>query len=114
MTFNSRQAERTVSDAPIDQTGEIARVEVPGDRLVSINIEATGDASYAVDVAAGTPGDVGTPDSWFEGEVEYLQSEVSDPRDIRDAFRLGDRHLRVRVTDSAAGGATATVTIQGA
>ncbi|MDS0258568.1 hypothetical protein NDI56_03975 [Haloarcula sp. S1CR25-12] len=111
MKLNLRQDEHTVTDAPIDETGEIARVEVPGDRLVSINIEASADASYAVDVAAGkSPG----TDDWFEGEVVYDQADVDDAQDIRDAFILGDRYLRIRVTDAAGAGETADVTIQGA
>ena len=39
-TLDRRQAERKVSDAAIDSTGEIIRAEVPGDRHVSLNIVA--------------------------------------------------------------------------
>jgi len=84
---------------------------VPSDHVISVNIEATADASYALDVAAAA--DPGSGD-WFEGEVVYDQADVADAQDIRDAFVLGDRFLRVRVTTAAANGETATVTIQGA
>lgn len=110
--LNNQQDEHTTTGVPIDEQGEIARAHIPGDRVTSINIQADGDASYAVDVAAGQESDERTPAEWFQGEVEYLQSEVDDPQDIRDAFVLGDRHLRVRVVDPAAAGSTATVTIQ--
>jgi len=110
--LDSRQDELVATGEAIDTADAvIARAEVPGDRLVSLNIEATADASYAVDVAA-----VEDPDAadWFEGEVTYDQADEADPQDIRDTFILGDRWIRVRVTTGAAGGETADVTLQGA
>lgn len=107
--LDKQQDEEIVSDADISQTGVIAVVEVPGDRLVSINIEATADASYALDVAAlKRPSEA----DWIEDEVVYDQADEADPQDIRDVFELGDRKLRVRVTDPAAADQTADVTIQ--
>jgi len=110
--LDNRQDEKIVTDAPIDETGELIRAQVPGDRHVSLNILANGDADYAVDVAAAPEGQAQTPDTWFEAEEEYLASEVDDPQDIRDGFILGDRFIRVRVTSAAAGGSTADVTLQ--
>jgi exosome complex RNA-binding protein Csl4 len=109
--FNLRQNHHVESDADISSTGEIVRAEVPSDHVVSVNIEATADASYAIDVAAvDDPG----ADDWFEGEVTYDQADESDPQDIRDTFVLGDRWMRIRVTTAAGAGETATVTLQGA
>lgn len=111
-TLDNPQDHDIVPNADISTADEvIAQAEIPSDRLVSINIEATADASYAIDVAA--PYDLdGAADPWILDEVVYDQAEEPDPQDIRDVFRLGDRHLRVRVTDPAANGETAGVTIQ--
>jgi hypothetical protein len=110
--LDDRQDHYLVPDADISTADEvIAQAEIPSDRLVSINIEATSDASYAIDVAA--PYDLnGATDPWILDEAVYDQADEDDPQDIRDVFRLGDRHLRVRVTDPAANGETADVTIQ--
>lgn len=103
-----RIQDATIEEAQdISAAGVIAEAHIKGDALVSLNIEATAAASYAVDVSAtGDDGD------WFEAEEEYDQAEVEDATDIRDSFRFGHRHLRVRVTDPAADGETADVTIQ--
>lgn len=108
-TLQRRQGELEAPNEDISETRVLAAAEIPGDRLVSINIEATADASYAIDVSAEPEPDA---DGWFEGEVVYDQADEPDPQDIRDVFELGDRTLRVRVTDPAAAGETADVTIQ--
>jgi len=110
--LDDRQDHYLVPDADISTADEvIAQAEIPSDRLVSINIEATADASYAVDVAAPYDLEAAT-DPWFADEVVYDQADEADPQDIRDVFELGDRHMRIRVIDPAAAGETADVTIQ--
>ena len=101
-----------IQDATIEEgqdisaEGVIAEADLKGDVLVSLNIEGTAAASYALDVSAtGEDGD------WFKGEETYDQANLDDATDIRDSFRFGHRHLRVRVTDPAAAGETADVTI---
>lgn len=110
--LDDRQDHHLVSDADISTADEvIAQAEIPSERLVSINIEATADASYAIDVAA--PYDLtAATDPWFPDEIVYDKADKDDPQDIRDVFYLGDRHLRVRVTDPAGAGETADVTLQ--
>lgn len=100
-----RQDESIHQDLDISSTGPLITHRADGDVLISLNIEATAAASYAVDV--GPDGD-----TWFEAEATYDQADVDDATDIRDAFELGDRHLRLRVTDAAADGETATITLQ--
>lgn len=108
--LDNRQDAEIVPNADISTADEvIAQAEIPGDRLVSINIESTADASYAIDVAASY---VSETANWFEDEVTYDKADEDDPQDIRDVFELGDRHMRIRVTDAAADGETADVTIQ--
>jgi hypothetical protein len=91
----------------------LAEVYTPGDPIVSLNIEATADASYALDVAPEVD-DSNPPenDDYFEGEETYDQADEPDPQDVRDTFIAGDGWLRIRVTDAAAAGETADVTIQ--
>lgn len=112
MTLNPPQDTLIEPDQPIDTADEvIAKAEIPGDQVVSLNIEATAAASYAIDVAAVT--NPGSGD-WFKNEVAYDAADEPDPQDIRDVFELGDRWLRLRVTDPASNGETADVTFQGA
>lgn len=85
---------------PIDATGEIFEANVEIAKLVSINIDGTETADYALDVS---------PDgsTWFTAEATYSGS------DIRDSFELTDRHVRIRVTTAASAGSTADIDIQG-
>jgi len=100
------QDETIEEEQDISAEGVIAETQIKGDVLVSLNIVGTAAASYAVDVSAsGEDGD------WFEGEKTYNQADLNDATDIRDAFQFGHRHLRVRVTEPAAAGNTADVTI---
>jgi len=100
------QRETIEEEQDISAEGVIAEAHIKGDVLVSLNIEGTAAASYAVDVSAsGEDGD------WFQDDRTYNQADVDDATDIRDDFRFGHRHLRVRVTEPAAAGNTADVTI---
>lgn len=111
-TLRQQQGSYTETDASIDTVGEvIAQAEIPGDRLVSLNIEAGADASYALDVS-GKREPTDADADWFLDETTFDKADVDDPQDIRDGFRMGDRHIRVRVTEAAAQGETADVTIQ--
>jgi hypothetical protein len=102
-----KQSTTRETDVDISSTGEKIRAKTTGDARVSLNIEATADASYALDVSpTGDNGD------WFEDEETYDQSEVDDPQDIRDAFIAGDAYIRVRVTSAGGNGETADFTIQ--
>lgn len=104
--MSQRQDETIEEGQDISAAGVIAEAHIKGDVLVTLNIEATAAASYALDVSAtGEDGD------WFEEEETYDQADVDDATDIRDDFRFGHRHLRVRVTEPAADGETADVTI---
>jgi len=103
MVRKQSSIERT--DQDISTTGVIAETTTTGDPIVSLNIEATAAASYAIDVSADG-------ETWFEGEVVYDQADVDDATDIRDTFQVGDARMRVRVTTAASSGETATVTIQ--
>jgi len=107
--LNLEQETHYKPNADISTTGVLTTVTVPRDRLVSVNIEATADVSYALDVAAPQQPE---SDDWFENEVTYNKADEVDPQDIRDTFILGDRYLRVRCTDPAANGDTADITIQ--
>jgi hypothetical protein len=89
----------TRTTVSIENTGTIVEQAVLGDALVSINIEGDATADYALDVSHDG-------DTWIENEETYSGT------DIRDAFRFGDRHLRIRVTSAAGGGDEATITIQ--
>lgn len=105
----ARRQEETIVEAQDISTADAVLVEehIKGDVLVSLNIEATESASYALDVSAtGDDGD------WFEEEEVYDQSELEDATDIRDSLQFGHRYLRLRVTDPAADGETADVTVQ--
>lgn len=96
----TRREEKDISTPSV-----LAQVQTTRRPLVSINIEATGVASYAVDVSHDG-------EDWFEAEVVYDQDEIADPTDIRDTFEIADAYLRVRVTEPASNGETADVTIQ--
>ncbi|NLV11883.1 hypothetical protein [Haloarcula argentinensis] len=102
-----KQSTTRESDADISTTGVVLTAETPGDALVSLNIDATADASYALDVSP-----TGDASDWFDGEETYNQADVDDPQDIRDTFIAGDAYVRIRVTDAAAAGETADITIQ--
>ena len=88
-------------DVPIDEIGEVFETSVEIAKLISINIEGTEEAAYALDVS---------PDgeTWFADEVEYELGQ-----DIRDVFEMTDRHVRIRVTTAASADETADITIQG-
>ncbi|EMA19012.1 hypothetical protein [Haloarcula argentinensis] len=102
-----KQSKTRASGADISTTGVVLRAETPGDALVSLNIDATADASYALDVSP-----TGDPQDWFEAEETYAAADVDDLQDIRDTFVAGDAYIRVRVTSAAAAGETADITIQ--
>jgi len=93
------QDETVRESQPIDTTGVILKEEVRGDKLVSINIEATAVTDFAIDVKA-------EGSEWFEGAATYSGSSIAD------TFRLGDRYVRVRVATAAATDETADVTLQ--
>lgn len=97
----TRQQVATVgTDVPIDSTGEKMRRAVPGDTLVALNIEATEETSYALDISADG-------ETWFTDERTYnLTASVSD------RFRVAAAYIRVRVTTTASAGETADITIQ--
>lgn len=101
-TFDKRQNVERVTGVDLSQTGEVVVIQVIGDVHVSLDIEGTADAEYAVDVS---------PDAtnWTEGLYAY-----GPGTSIRDDFSVPDKYLRVRVTTAAADGDTADVTLQGA
>ncbi|MFA1612061.1 hypothetical protein [Halobellus rubicundus] len=114
-TMVQKQSTTDRTDQPIDTDGEIiAKAYTPGNPIVSLNIEATADASYALDVAPEVDDSNPPTDesAWFDAEETYDQADEPDPQDIRDTFIAGDGWLRIRVTDPAADGETADVTIQ--
>jgi len=84
----------------ISSTGEIFRATIEDSRLISINIEGDATADYALDVSPDN-------DTYFDAEETYSGT------DIRDAFEITDRYLKIRVTSAAGGSDTADVTIQG-
>ena len=90
----------------IDATGEIFQSSVEIAKLISVNIQATANADYALDVSPDG-------DTWFDAEVEYVAADEPDPQDIRDVFELTDRYVRLRVTAAATADATADVVVQG-
>ncbi|WP_042662556.1 hypothetical protein [Haloferax sp. ATB1] len=101
------------TDKPIETADAVLlAMKTPGDALVSLNIEATADASYALDVHHNNDTSSPPTDGWFEDEAVYDKADVDDPQDIRDTFYAADAWLRVRVTTPAAAGETADVTIQ--
>ena len=89
----------TRTTVSIASTGTVFEQAVLGDALVSVNIEGDATADYALDVSPDG-------DNWIENEETYSGT------DIRDTFRFGDRHLRIRVTSAAGAGDEATITIQ--
>jgi len=93
------------TDIPIDSTGEVYETTVKLSKLVSVNIDATAEADYALDVSPD--GDI-----YFNAEAEYLSSNM-DTTDVRDTFEVTDRYLRLRVTGAASADATATIAVQG-
>ena len=93
------------TNVPIDSTGEIFETTVKLSKLVSVNIDATAEADYALDVSPDG-------DTYFNAEAEYLSSNM-DTTDVRDTFDVTDRYLRLRVTSAAGAGETATVVVQG-
>jgi hypothetical protein len=93
------------TDVPIDSTGEVYETTVKLSKLVSVNIDATAEADYALDVSPNK-------DIYFNAEAEYLSSTM-DTTDVRDTFDVTDRYLRIRVTSAATAGATATIAVQG-
>lgn len=95
-----RQDETVRTDEPIDTTGVIVEAEIPGDALVSLNVEGTVATDYQLDVSADG-------ETWFEAEATYTGTDS-----VSDVFELGDRYLRLRVTSAAATGETADVTVQ--
>ncbi|ELZ84400.1 hypothetical protein C453_12676 [Haloferax elongans ATCC BAA-1513] len=108
-----KQSTARRTDEPIETADAVLlATNTPGDALVSLNIEATADASYAVDVHHDVGSRTTPTTGWFEDEIVYDQADVDDPQDIRDTFYVGDAWLRVRVTDPAGAGETADVTIQ--
>ena len=105
-----KQSTERATDVAIDTVDAVLlEVATPGDPLVSLNIEATAEASYAVDVTH-VEDDPAQAD-WFEGEETYDAANL-DTTDLRDGFQVGDARMRVRVTSAAANGETADVTIQ--
>jgi len=84
----------------ISSTGEIFRETIQDSRLVSINIKGDATADYALDVSPDN-------DTYFDAEETYSGT------DIRDAFELTDRYLKIRVTSAAGANDTADVTVQG-
>ena len=112
MVQKQSTTERT--DQPIDTDNEtIIEVHTPGNPIVSLNIEATAAASYALDVAPGADQTDPPADAdYFDAEETYDQAEMADATDIRDTFVAGDGWLRIRVTEPAAADETADVTIQ--
>ena len=84
----------------ISESGVVGVVPVPRRPLVSVNIDATATASYAVDVGPDR-------ETWFENETTYDDTDT-----VRDMFEVGDAFIRIRVTDNAAAGETADIIIQ--
>lgn len=102
------QSSREKADIDISSTGTIFKISTPGKALISLNITATAEADYALDVGyASTDGSK----VWFEAEETYKASNI-DTTDIRDSFVAGDGQLRIRVTSPAASGETADLVIQ--
>jgi len=91
---------REFEDVAIDSTGEIVETSIRESLTVSVNIVGDSTADYALDVSADG-------DTWFENEETYSGA------DIRDTFDITDRHMRIRVTNTASNGDTADITIQG-
>jgi len=90
----------TFSDVAIDSKDVIASTSINDSLTVSLNIVGDNTADYALDVSADG-------DTWFEGEETYSGS------DVRDAFDITDRYVRLRVTSAATADSTADITIQG-
>ena len=97
-----RQDEFERTDVPIDATGDILVVEIPGDTVVGVDIDATAQAGFELDRSA--TGD----------EADRLGAGATYPNTIAvsDTFRLSDRYLHVRVGTAAAAGETADITVQ--
>jgi len=91
---------RATDTAPIDATGTVFETNLAQSVLVSLNIDGTESATYALDVSPDG-------DTYFNAEETYTGS------DIRDVFEITDRYVRVRVTSAGPGGSTADITIQG-
>ena len=100
MAQRQREYERT--DEPIDTTGDLLVVEIPGDALVSVDIDATAAADFELD--RSTTGE--------ETDRLGVAESYSSTDTVADAFHLGDRYLHVRVASAAAAGETADVTVQ--
>jgi len=97
-----RQEEFERADVPIDAVGDILVVEIPGDTVVGVDIDATAQAGFELD--RSTTGEAA--DRLGVGATYPNATSVSD------TFRLSDRHLHVRVATAAAAGATADITVQ--
>jgi len=95
-----KHVERVINSAPIDQTGEVATVSIGDSLMMSLNINGDNTADYALDVSSNG-------DTWFDAEETYTGT------DIRDAFDITDRYVRLRVTSAATADSTADITIQG-
>ncbi|WEL29842.1 hypothetical protein [Haloferax volcanii] len=107
----TRQDDTVYTGVAIDETG-VATDEEGNDlilkvedlRAVGIDINANEEASYAIDTGPAA-------DDWpAERTTEYLKAEM-DTTDVSDAFVVIPRYLRVRVTEAAPNGETATIYI---
>jgi len=100
MAQRQREFERT--NVPIDQTGDLCVVAVPGDALVSVDIDATAATDFEID--RSTTGD--------ETDRLGVEATYTNTDSVADVFRFGDRYLHVRVAAAAAAGQTADLTVQ--
>jgi len=89
----------------IDSATEVFETNLEYVKLVSLNIDATAEADYRLDVSPDG-------DTYFEAEREYLAAD-EDTTDVRDVFELTDRYVRLVVTSATAGGETADIVVQG-
>jgi len=99
MAQRQDEFERT---APIDQTGDVLVVEVPGDTLASVDIDATAAATFEVDRSV----------TGEETDRLGVEATYTDTDSVDDIFRLGDGYIHVRVATAAADGETADIIIQ--
>lgn len=86
----------TVSDAAIDAQGTLIELDTRGKRVLDLSLSASEGAGYVLEASPDGETWFGPFDNW------------SGIDQINQTYRLGARYIRLRISDSASDGATAT------
>jgi hypothetical protein len=84
-----------VEGEPIDSTGTLIELDTRGKRVLDLAVDGTATADYALEASPD-----GT--NWFGPFDEFKDAET-----IAQAYRIGSRYVRIRVTGTASDDSTA-------